>query len=91
MLLKELVAVVQRPLKERYEESADFDADMDRIEKCLKDALAIARSPNFRKHAVDTDNHFNTRTAGMGNLMADAIDNALTHAKDFYSAMEDAA
>jgi hypothetical protein len=91
MLLKELVAVVQRPLKERYEESADFDADMDRIEKCLKDALGIARSANFTKHMKDTDTNFDTSSKIYAQELVKAINEAIGAAKELYEEMEKAA
>lgn len=48
----------------RYETSADFDADMDRLIKLAEQMDQLIRSKAFVSHAVETDSNFltNTRT-----------------------------
>ena len=79
-------------LTERYEESADFDADMDKIEKLLKDALSIARSSNLVSHAKDTDKNFDVpNLKDKFSDMTFKIQQAISSVKDFYEEMEKAA
>jgi hypothetical protein len=97
MLMQQLLAlkpaqVVEQTLEERYEESADWDADMEKLQGHLKAALAIMDSPNWAKHIDDTEKNFDVDgLRSTHDSLYDAVDEANTLAKDFYSAMEDAA
>lgn len=92
MLLKELIAIGSQPLKERYEESADWDADMGKLQEHLKAALAIMNSTNWAKHIKDTVANFNADgLRSTHDTLYVAVAEANTLAKDFYSAMEEAA
>lgn len=97
MLMQQLLAlkpaqVVEQTLEERYEESSDWDADMGKLQEHLKAALAIMDSPNWAKHIDDTEANFDVDgLRSTHDSLYDAVDEANTLAKDFYSAMEEAA
>lgn len=93
MLIKELTALQRKNthVVERYEESADFDADMDKLQKHLKAALAIMDSANFVKHVDDTEENFDVEgLRDSYNKLYTAIEEAINSAKDFYDTIVEA-
>ena len=60
------VALQEEPIteseqfNEEYAESSDFDADMDKAQAALNDALKIVRSTSWKKHMKDTDFNYGT-------------------------------
>jgi hypothetical protein len=98
MLIQQLLAMQQTQkvdeeiVSERYDTSADWDADMDKLQEHLKAALAIMDSPNWAKHVDDTEKNFDVDgLRSTHDSLYDAVDEANTLAKDFYLAMEQAA
>jgi len=96
MLMQQLLAlkpaqVVEQTLEERYEESSDFDADMDKIQNALEEAKKIVNSANFQRHMKDTDENFDTSTVEMGRRALDKLQLAIEAFEKFYTEMEQAA
>ena len=100
MLLKQLLALQQIEqtqaneevqVAEGYKSSADFDADMDKIEKHLKDAQIILTSKDFEEHVNDTDNQFDTNAGKQFRLLVNRLNLTMATAEDLYKEMERAA
>jgi LPS O-antigen subunit length determinant protein (WzzB/FepE family) len=93
MLIKQLLSIqpAQKNVREQYEDSADFDADMSKIIKNLEEALKIANSSNFKKHMHDTDTNFLTDANSLAKEMTDDISAALKSAKHLYDHIIDVA
>ena len=76
----------------RYDTSADWDADMDKLQHHLKEALAIMDSHRWQKHIDDTETNFEVEgLRSTHDSLYDAVDEANSLAEAFYSAMEGAA
>ena len=65
-------------VQEAYDTSADWDADHDKLERLIKDALAIMNSPNWQMHMKDTDDNYSVDAVDA----SDEVHNALEQARD---------
>lgn len=79
------------PVTERYETSASFDADMDKVFDHLLAAMKIYRSSDFHSHMKDTDANFDTDARAMSVKAESKLAEALSAAKALYSHMDKAA
>lgn len=95
MKLQELRKLAGLPaiskVAEAYEESSDFDADANKVEKYLKDALAIIKSAAWQKHMKDTDSNFDTSCVNASQDLVKSINEALGSFKEFYDEIQKAA
>jgi hypothetical protein len=82
--LEKCCAVKEDVITERYEDSSDFDADYNAIEKHLKDALKIVQSANWKKHLKDTDANFSTEAVSKGRDAEGLLSQAIEEFKEFY-------
>ena len=89
MLLQQLTKL--STLKEAYSESSDFDADYNKVEKHLKDALAIVKSANWQKHMRDTDKNFDTDCVTYSQDAVKSLNEAIAAFAEFYDHIEKAA
>lgn len=92
--ITESVKPVQKPaekIAERYETSASFDADMDKVFDHLLAAMKIYRSSDFHSHMKDTDANFDTDARAMSVKAESKLADALSAAKALYSHMDKAA
>lgn len=78
-------------VKEQYEDSSDFDADMGKIQEHLKAALAIIDSHNWADHIDQTEANFDMpNLRGQHDELYGSIQNAIDSAEEFYNMMADA-
>jgi hypothetical protein len=95
MLLQQLIKIQEssQPSKvvEAYEESSDFDAEFDKAEKHLKDALAIVTSADWKKHMRDTDKNFSTNGVSRNNDIVKAIQSSIGELGDLLTHFEEEA
>ena len=78
-------------LTERYEESADFDADYEQIQKHLAAAKKIVESANWKKHLSDTDKNFDTECVTYSGDALKSLNEAIAAFTEFYNHIEKAA
>ena len=75
----------------QYEESSDFDADFNTLEKHLKDAKDIVKSAAWQKHMKDTDTNFDTSVVEMSRRAMDKLQLAIEAFDNFYEYIQEAA
>lgn len=97
MLIQQLLAIQQTQkvdeeiVSERYDTSADWDADMDKLQEHLKAAMDIINSENWAEHIESTQNNFDV--PGLSHThdkLYNAIEEAINLASDVYAHMEEA-
>jgi hypothetical protein len=86
------VKVIRESLNEakQYEESSDFDADFNTVEKHLKDAKDIVKSSAWQKHMKDTDANFDTSVVEMSRRAMDKLQLAIEAFDAFYEHIQEA-
>lgn len=92
MLLKELNSLAKQPVQEakQYEESSDFDADFNAVEKHLKDAKATVTSAAWTKHMKDTDTNFDTSCVEYSQDALKSLNEAIAAFDKFYDHIQEA-
>lgn len=99
MLLPELLALkaaqqqvtTEDTLQERYNESSDFDADMDTLKDHLQAAMDIINSDNWAEHLESTENNFDVPgLRDAHDKMYQSIEDAMNNADTFYETMQEA-
>jgi hypothetical protein len=100
MLIKELqklqaeaqapVAIEEDAITERYEESADFDADIGKVHDLLYQAQAIIQSTNWKQHMHDTDSNFDTSAKEMSRRAEEKLKLAIDAYSKLYDHMMEA-
>ena len=73
-----------------YSEVMDFDADILRIEACIKQALEIASKPEMLQHIRDTDEHLEVDTSDEHATLLAALKKAQRKLSHFYCKMQNA-
>ena len=75
----------------RYETSADFDAEMAKLQFHLKAALDIINAEHWAKHIEDTKQNFEVEHLDSAHdKLYNAIKEAIAQAEDVYDIMEEA-
>lgn len=86
-----VVRSLEQLVRERYEDTIDFDDDMGKLIDHLEEALKICESANFKQHMKDTDQNFLTDAVQIAKDMSADISTALKSARDLYDYLTDEA
>lgn len=78
-------------LDESYSESADFDADMEKIIGHINAVMTIMQSANWKQHIKDTTQNFDVDATAAEKVLWGAIRDAHDEAQNFYETMQEAA
>lgn len=73
-----------------YNETQDFDADVLKIENCIKRALELARGPVMENHIEETCNNFEVDASNEHYELLKALEKAQRNLSKFYSKMQTA-
>jgi hypothetical protein len=77
-------------LTERYSGSHEFDSDISKVDKLLKDAKKILTSANFKQHMFDTDHNYSTEAMQMTTAAVKDLDKAINSIDELYTHIIDA-
>jgi hypothetical protein len=78
-LLNELLQIT-----ERYDESAEFEADVNKLETLLKDAKSIVASKNWNDWMQDSKSNYDTKSVEKSKKLLSTIQLAIDSVDDIY-------
>ena len=63
-------------LNERYDETAAWDADFNKLEDLINAAIKIVTSENWKKHMRDTDQNFDVNVKRISDALVGELEQA---------------
>jgi hypothetical protein len=84
-LLNELLQIT-----ERYDESAEFEADVNKLESLLKDAKVIVASKNWNDWMQASKSNYDTKSVEKSKKLLSTIQLAIDSVDDIYDELSNA-
>jgi flagellar hook-associated protein FlgK len=84
-LLNELLQII-----ERYEESTEFEDDVNKLESLLRDAKAIVVSKNWNDWMQASKSNYDTKSVEKSKKLLSTIQLAIDSVDDIYDELSDA-